>query len=135
MAYYGYNPNIDSPAFTKAPAIGIGAMQTYDFLFKATSAEPASKYAPLNAMFIQNNSTSAVKITIKDVTYYCGASAALNIKPSDVGAFNQFAVTNVGGAAIAAGDLLITVQRKGISDTRDVVQGILGKIFGGGISG
>jgi hypothetical protein len=127
--YYGYNPNLDSPTFTKQPSITAGATVNYDFMFKSTDIEPASKYVPLNYIEIVNNSQSQVILTVKDVVRPIGPSGFLVLNPSDVqGGFYSFSVKNNGTFDIAQGQLIINVQRKGInSDT--LIQKIASKIF------
>lgn len=130
MAYYGYNPLIDSPTFTKTPAITAGSTLYFDFLFKNTTTEPASKYVPLNYIWVQNNSLSPIILTVKDTTYYVGTSSAMQLTESDIGAYTSFSIKNNGTSNISAGELLVTVQRRGISGTRDIVQNIIQKLIG-----
>ena len=125
--YFGYNPNLDSPTFTKQPTINAGQTINYDFLFKDTTTEPASKYAPLNYIEVINNSQSQVILYVKDIPRTINQSGFLVLNPSDVQyGFYSFSVKNNGNYNINAGELIINIQRKGLN-TESLIQKLISK--------
>jgi hypothetical protein len=125
--YFGYNPDLDSPSFSKTPSIAVGQSINFDFLFKDTALEPASKYAPLNYLEVINNSQSQVILYIKNVQRTINQQGFLVLNPSDVqNGYYSFSIKNNGNYPINAGELIINVQRKGINgDT--IIQRLISK--------
>jgi len=114
--YYGYNPNLDSPTFSKQPSLAVGETVNYDFMFKDTTSEPASKYTPLNYIEVINNSNSQVILYVKDIPRTINQNGFLVLNPSDVQyGFYSFSVKNNGSYAINQGELIINIQRKGLN--------------------
>jgi hypothetical protein len=125
--YFGYNPNLDSPTFSKQPSIAIGQTINYDFMFKDTTTEPASKYAPLNYIEVINNSQSQVILYIKDIPRTINQNGFLVLNPSDVqNGFYSFSVKNNGNYDINTGELIINIQRKGLN-TETLIQKLASK--------
>jgi hypothetical protein len=120
--YFGYNPNLDSPTFSKQPAIATGQTINYDFMFKDTTTEPASKYAPLNYIEVINNSQSQVILYVKDIPRTINQNGFLVLNPSDVqNGFYSFSIKNNGSYDINTGELIINIQRKGLN-TESLIQ-------------
>lgn len=128
MAYFGYNARQDSPKFQKAPGILAGAFTDYQFEGNLTATEPAAKYLPLNYMVIQNRSGVSARVTFPTGYFVdCITGQTLIVEKSDVQAYRSFRVTNLGAAAIVAGTLVITIQRKG-TDSNDVAQAVSSRL-------
>ena len=127
MAYFGYNPRLDSPTFQVRGAIGAGA--TVEFQYEGANARttPAAKYLPLNYMTIQNRSGVSARVTFPNgYVVDCITGQTLIIEKADCKAFRSFSVTSLGGA-IAINTLVISVQRKG-TDTTDVAQALSSRL-------
>jgi len=104
-----------------------GAFVDYQFEGNVTATEPAAKYLPLNYMTIQNRSGVSARVTFPNGYYVdCITGQTLIVEKSDVQAYRSFRVTSL-GAAIVAGTLVITIQRKG-TNPDDVAQAISSRL-------
>lgn len=118
--YSGYSRE-DSPPFQFQPAIVAAATYVVSLDNVDTTTQPAAAYAPMNQMDVQNNSGSDVKIQLGNRFYIVkGGMPIFSIEPGDVRAFWSFRITNLGVANINAGDLIVTIQRKGLNTDRAV---------------